>query len=131
MRYAVLVAASLMLIQPAHAEKTPDVDPRASLGVVQQWIYNYRAKPDYAPLHAAFPATDARPRGEATPIYVYWPGCLERIAAYDPAMKLVLLFRDPIERALQLCRDQGKTGCTLYAVDNRVVYVKPPATAAR
>ena len=53
MRYAALVAASLMLIQPALAEKTPDVDPRASLGVVQQWIYNYRAKPDYAHVTAA------------------------------------------------------------------------------
>src|SRR3954451_6204861 len=53
MRYAAVVAASLMLIQPAHAEKTPDVDPRASLGVVQQWIYNYRAKPDYAHVPAA------------------------------------------------------------------------------
>ena len=53
MRYAALVAASLMLIQPAHAEKTPDIDPRASLGVVQQWIYNYRAKPDYVHVPAA------------------------------------------------------------------------------
>ena len=53
MRYAALVAASLMLVQPARAEKTPDVDPRASLGVVQQWIYNYRAKPDYAHVPAA------------------------------------------------------------------------------
>ena len=53
MRYAALVAASLMLVQPAHAEKTPDVDPRASLGVVQQWIYNYRARPDYAHVPAA------------------------------------------------------------------------------
>ena len=34
MRYAALVAASLILIHPAHAEKTPDIDPRASLGVV-------------------------------------------------------------------------------------------------
>src|SRR5258708_22432917 len=53
MRYAALVAASLMLVQPAHAEKTPEIDPRASLGVVQQWIYNYRAKPDYAHVPAA------------------------------------------------------------------------------
>ena len=53
MRYAAFVAASLMLVQPACAEKTPDVDPRASLGVVQQWIYNYRAKPDYAHVPAA------------------------------------------------------------------------------
>jgi len=53
MRYAAFVAAALMLIQPAYAEKTPEVDPRASLGVVQQWIYNYRAKPDYAHVPAA------------------------------------------------------------------------------
>jgi hypothetical protein len=53
MRYATLVAAALMLAQPAWAEKAPEVDPRASLGVVQQWIYNYRAKPDYAHVPAA------------------------------------------------------------------------------
>src|ERR1700682_5605256 len=53
MRHAALFPASLMLIQPAYAEKTPDIDPRASLGVVQQWIYNYRAKPDYAHVPAA------------------------------------------------------------------------------
>ena len=53
MRYAVLVAGSLLLMQSAHAEKTPDIDPRASLAVVQQWIYNYRAKPDYAHVPAA------------------------------------------------------------------------------
>jgi hypothetical protein len=53
MRYAALIAASLMLIEPALAEKTPDIDPRASLAVVQQWIYNYRAKPDYAHVPAA------------------------------------------------------------------------------
>src|SRR5438045_5971234 len=53
MRYVALVAASLMLVQPALAETTPEIDPRASLGVVQQWIYNYRAKPDYAHVPAA------------------------------------------------------------------------------
>ena len=46
-----------------------------------------------------FPPFDGRPRGEATPIYIYWPNCLERIARYDPGMKLVFLFRDPVERA--------------------------------
>jgi hypothetical protein len=56
------------------------------------------ARPDYAPYHALF-ADDGRRWGEATPIYLYWPNCLERIAAYNPAMKFVLLFRDPIDRA--------------------------------
>ena len=53
MRYATLVTATFLLIQPAHAAVTPEIDPRASLNVVQQWIYNYRAKPDYAHVPAA------------------------------------------------------------------------------
>ena len=55
--------------------------------------------PDYSALDAAFPALDERLRGEATPIYLYWPPCLPRIARYNPAMKLIFLFRDPIHRA--------------------------------
>src|SRR3954463_4806725 len=53
MRCVTLVIALFVLLQPAHAEKTPDIDPRASLAVVQQWIYNYRATPDYAHVPAA------------------------------------------------------------------------------
>jgi hypothetical protein len=54
--------------------------------------------PDPSALHALF-ADDGRLRGEATPITLYWPNALERVRAYNPAMKLVLLFRDPVERA--------------------------------
>ena len=53
MRYAALVISMFMLIQPADGAVTPEIDPRASLSVVQQWIYNYRAKPDYAHVPAA------------------------------------------------------------------------------
>jgi hypothetical protein len=56
------------------------------------------ATPDYAPYHALF-ADPARLWGEATPIYLYWPNALERIRAYNPAMKLIFLFRDPVARA--------------------------------
>lgn len=59
-------------------------------------------RPDYGRYHALFaPPADGRPRlwGEATPIYAYWPNSLERIAAYNPAMRLILVFRDPVERA--------------------------------
>lgn len=54
--------------------------------------------PDYALYDAAFMDRPGL-RGEATPIYLYWPTCLERIARYNPAMRLILLFRDPVERA--------------------------------
>ena len=53
MRYAAFATALFLLIQPADAAISPEIDPRASLGVVQQWIYNYRAKPDYAHVAAA------------------------------------------------------------------------------
>ena len=53
MRTVAFVTALLVMIQPASAAIAPEIDPRASLSVVQQWIYNYRAKPDYAHIPAA------------------------------------------------------------------------------
>lgn len=54
---------------------------------------------DYADYHANFGAPDGRPTGEATPIYSYWPGALERAKAYNSALKLILVLRDPVQRA--------------------------------
>jgi hypothetical protein len=53
MRFVTFVTALFVLTQSAAAAITPEIDPRASLNVVQQWIYNYRAKPDYAHIPAA------------------------------------------------------------------------------
>ena len=53
MRCVTLLIALFVLVQPAQAAVPPEIDPRASLSVVQQWIYNYRAKPDYAHVPAA------------------------------------------------------------------------------
>ena len=53
MRYVVLAVIASILVQPARAAVAPEIDPSASLNVVQQWIYNYRSKPDYAHVPAA------------------------------------------------------------------------------
>jgi len=37
--------------------------------------------------------------GEATPYYLYHPCVPERVHALNPAMKLIVLLRDPVERA--------------------------------
>ncbi len=68
------------------------------------------AAPDYAAYHAHFPTADERPCGEATPIYIYWPQSLERIAAYNPAMKFIVTLRDPVERAWSGWRMETKNG---------------------
>lgn len=66
--------------------------------------------PDYS-AYGTVPREDqaglARRAIDSTPSYFFWPGAMERIAAYDahlaatggPEVQLVLCFRDPIERA--------------------------------
>jgi hypothetical protein len=55
---------------------------------------------DYSLYHAQF---DSKPPqhllGESTPAYMYWPGAIERIARYNPAMRFIILLRNPITRA--------------------------------
>lgn len=55
--------------------------------------------PDYEAYHRHFDWTALRIRGEVTPIYAYWPRSIERIKVYNPAIKLIMLLRDPVERA--------------------------------
>lgn len=56
--------------------------------------------PNYASLHAAFdPPAPGRQRGEVTPMYLYWPPCLERILAYNPAARIIVGLRHPTFRA--------------------------------
>jgi hypothetical protein len=55
---------------------------------------------DYGAYHAPFAGADVgRKWGEATPIYTYWPPSLQRIRAYNPGIKLIVLMRNPVERA--------------------------------
>jgi len=69
------------------------------------------SSPSYNRYHRNFPhRSEGKVRGEATPIYIYWPGALERIRAYNPNIKLVLLLRDPIERAYSAWCHQRRKG---------------------
>lgn len=50
-----------------------------------------------------FDAGDATPRliyGDATPIYLFHPRLVQRIARYNPALRWIILLRDPVDRAL-------------------------------
>lgn len=56
--------------------------------------------PDHRRYEAWFADNAAgRRAGEATPIYMFWPPALARIAAYNPAMKLIISLRRPADRA--------------------------------
>jgi len=55
---------------------------------------------DYAPYHAFFTRRPGhRLLGEATPDYLYWPAAPERMARYNPALKTIVVLRNPVTRA--------------------------------
>jgi hypothetical protein len=58
------------------------------------------SNPKYERYHSYFRESDLDKLWfEATPIYIFWPNSLERIRTYHAGIRLIFIFRDPIERA--------------------------------
>jgi len=61
---------------------------------------HFDGEPDYRTLHGNFHSGWRwRVAGEVTADYLYYPRALERIAAYNPQMKIIASLRHPAERA--------------------------------
>lgn len=74
--------------------------------------------PDYDAYHAHFDLADtSRVWGEATPIYLYWKDSLARIRAYNPAIRLIVLLRDPVERAFSHWKMEFARGVETHPFD--------------
>lgn len=61
-------------------------------------------------------------KGEATPIYMYWNPCMQRIYDYNKHIKLIVIIRSPIDRAfshwnMELNRN-NETKDFLYCIKN-------------
>jgi hypothetical protein len=65
----------------------------------------------YDRLHSSFkPGKRTMIAGENTPSYIYWKPAIERIWNYNEAIKLIILLRNPVERAFShwnMQRDRG------------------------
>lgn len=60
--------------------------------------WSLKVTPDMA---GHFPGADPDlPWGEATPIYMYWPQAIERLACYNPGARIIIGLRHPAYRAL-------------------------------
>ncbi len=56
--------------------------------------------PSYLAYHSHFSPSGANKLlGEATPIYAYWDSCIQQIWKYNPKIKIIVVLRNPIERA--------------------------------
>ncbi len=59
----------------------------------------------------------AKLRGEATPIYMFLPDVAGELKRYNPALKLIVLLRDPAERAISnyyMQRAEGRERAPLW-----------------
>jgi len=60
----------------------------------------FESTPNYNNYHKHFPRIKSNTlRGELTPIYLYWNDSMRRIYEYNKNMKIIILLRNPIERA--------------------------------
>jgi hypothetical protein len=84
---------SWLLGQHTHIQRAPRKEMHYFDNEDKDWT-----KGDFSDL--AVPARGKRRRivGDATPTYLWWPRAVERIHAYNPQMKMIAVFRDPIER---------------------------------
>jgi hypothetical protein len=72
-----------------HLFDAPDFDPAWSVAEINERYQPY------------FLGMEQRPiLGEATPIYIAWQEIIPEIKRYNPQLKVIVLLRDPVERAL-------------------------------
>ena len=68
--------------------------------------------------HSNFnPESHHRVIGESTPIYMYWTEAPKRIWQYNPEMKIIIILRNPVERAFShwnMERDRNKDKLTFW-----------------
>jgi hypothetical protein len=76
-------------VKEAHVFDAPDFDEQWSPARIDERFAGCFLHMDPARLH-----------GDATPLSVYHPRVVARIARYHPGMRWILLLRDPVERAI-------------------------------
>ncbi len=73
-----------------------------------EWSGTISDRERYRELFAG--AGDAVAVGEASPVYLFSPGCPERIAAEVPDMRLIAILRNPVDRAYSIYNRRVREG---------------------
>jgi hypothetical protein len=64
----------------------------------------------YSGMFPVSPANDPMIRGEASPVYIFHPGAIRRIADTLPDARLIVVVRDPVQRALSHYKHERRLG---------------------
>ena len=85
----------MMLVKHPLIAAGPEKEMRFFMMEDRDWEH-----PDYTDYVRPAMRAKAEIAGDATPEYLFWPHALERMHRYNPDMRLMATFRDPIERAV-------------------------------
>lgn len=66
--------------------------------------------PDYSSYHAMYESADEALYGDVTPSYIYLPYVPARMYQYNPSFKLIVLLRNPLDRAYSQWNMQRQRG---------------------
>ena len=91
----------------AHVFDAPQFDESADVAAIDaMYVHSF-------PDHASECGTGAL-HGDATPIYMFHPTMVRRIARYNPEMRWIVLLRDPVERAISHWHMEHARGTDLW-----------------
>lgn len=88
-------------------EEHPELAMPVDCKEVDYFSYHYESGRRW--YEQQFTANDAV-CGEISPSYLHSPGVVDRVAAYNPAMRIILIIRDPIERAISNHKHEVRIG---------------------
>lgn len=87
-----------------------------------QTLGHYRAK---------FPLWSRKITGEATPVYVYYPGVADRVFEQFPQCRIIVLLRNPIDRAYSHYRMRFRRGKEVLSFEEAISAEGQRLTEAR
>ena len=78
-----------------------DMHPEIRMSFIKE--LHYFDRHDFSPKELWYRShfdVGGRVSGEATPAYCFWPDAMERIYRFDSQLKLILILRNPVDRAI-------------------------------
>ena len=78
---------------------------------------------NYSDYHKSFDFNSGKKIfGEKTPIYIFYKDCMKRIHKYNKKIKIILIFRDPLERAFSNFNMEVNRSCENLTFNDAIIF---------
>ena len=110
------------------SDKEPNYFTAAAIAAQELYYKKKNAETEQEYLQLFHPKTSTRIAGEASVSYLFYPDTAEKIHAFDPAAKIIIVLRDPVQRAFSHYQMDYSIG--LLDVPFETIYRRGPGDTA-